>query len=107
MYFGEIGEDPKTLKNYLARYGAPCPGTSNPAEHTSDAHSGSLSQGRDWHNIWLDSTEQKKRIKDLDHMIADAANKEPGTKGGGYGFAISIWEQTKASHPMRERWLLP
>lgn len=95
VYFGEIGEDAKTIKSYFGRYEAPCPETTNPAEHMIDVCSGSLSQGRDWHDIWLGSPEHEKLIADLDYMITDAANKEPATVDDGYEFAVPLREQTK------------
>jgi ABC-type multidrug transport system ATPase subunit/ABC-type multidrug transport system permease subunit len=55
VYFGDIGQNAKTLKDYFGRYGAPCPEDSNPAEHMIDVVSGSLSQGRDWSQVWLES----------------------------------------------------
>jgi ATP-binding cassette, subfamily G (WHITE), member 2, SNQ2 len=60
-----------------------------------DVCSGQLSQGRDWHKIWLESPENKEMIEDLDHMVTDAASKPPGTKDDGHEFAMSLWEQTK------------
>jgi hypothetical protein len=60
-----------------------------------DVVSGTLSQGKDWNRIWLDSPEHKNTVEELDRIIADAAAKEPGTKDDGYEFATPLWEQTK------------
>jgi ABC-type multidrug transport system ATPase subunit/ABC-type multidrug transport system permease subunit len=95
VYFGDIGDNASTLKEYFARYDAPCPKDANPAEHMIDVVSGSLSQGKDWNQVWLDSPEHKKTVEELDRIIADAAAKEPGTKDDGFEFAMPIWEQTK------------
>lgn len=95
VYFGDIGDNAKTIKEYFGRYDAECPPRSNPAEHMIDVCSGSLSQGRDWHQIWLDSPEAQKMHEDLDVMIKDAADKPPGTKDDGFEFATSLWTQTK------------
>jgi ABC-type multidrug transport system ATPase subunit len=95
VYFGDIGENATTLKEYFARYGAPCPKDANPAEHMIDVVSGTLSQGKNWNQIWLDSPEHAHTVKELDHIIADAAAKEPGTKDDGFEFAMPLWEQTK------------
>jgi ABC-type multidrug transport system ATPase subunit len=95
VYFGDIGENATTLKEYFARYDAPCPKDANPAEHMIDVVSGTLSQGKDWNQIWLDSPEHKNTVEELDRIIADAAAKEPGTKDDGYEFATPLWEQTK------------
>jgi len=95
VYFGDIGENAATVKGYFARYDAPCPDAVNPAEHMIDVVSGSLSQGRDWNNVWLESPEYEKTTAELDQMIADAAAKPPGTTDDGHEFATPLWEQTK------------
>lgn len=95
VYFGDIGEGAKTIKKYFKRYDAECPDDVNPAEHMIDVVSGSLSKGKDWNKVWLESPESQKMIEELDAMIEDAAGKEPGTKDDGYEFATPIWEQIK------------
>jgi ABC-type multidrug transport system ATPase subunit/ABC-type multidrug transport system permease subunit len=95
VYFGDIGENATTLKEYFARYDAPCPKDANPAEHMIDVVSGSLSQGKDWNQVWLDSPEHKQTVEELDSIIANAAAKEAGTKDDGFEFAMPLWEQTK------------
>jgi ATP-binding cassette, subfamily G (WHITE), member 2, SNQ2 len=95
VYFGDIGENAATLKEYFGRYGAPCPEHSNPAEHMIDVVSGSLSQGRDWNKVWLESPEHAAVKKELDELIQDAASKPPGTLDDGREFATTLWEQTK------------
>lgn len=95
VYFGEIGEQANTIKDYFGRYGAPCPREANPAEHMIDVVSGSLSQGKDWNKVWLESPEHSKVTAELDSMIADAAGKAPGTVDDGHEFAAPMWEQMK------------
>jgi ATP-binding cassette subfamily G (WHITE) protein 2 (SNQ2) len=95
VYFGNIGEDAATIKEYFGRYGAPCPPSANPAEHMIDVVSGSLSQGKDWNQIWLQSPEHEKVVQELDRMISDAAAKPPGTIDDGHEFATPLWEQMK------------
>ncbi|KAL0260144.1 hypothetical protein SLS55_005890 [Diplodia seriata] len=95
VYFGEIGDNATTVKEYFGRYGAPCPVEANPAEHMIDVVSGQLSQGRDWNKVWLESPEHDKTTRELDAMIADAASKPPGTVDDGHEFAAPMWEQVK------------
>ena len=95
VYFGDIGDNGATVKDYFARYDAPCPKDANPAEHMIDVVSGSLSQGRDWNQVWLDSPEHKNTVEELDRIINNAAAKEPGTSDDGFEFAMPLWEQTK------------
>lgn len=95
VYFGDIGDNAKTIKEYFGRYDAPCPKESNPAEHMIDVVSGSLSKGKDWNKVWLDSPEYKATVEEVDRIISDAAAKEPGTKDDGHEFATSLATQTK------------
>jgi ABC-type multidrug transport system ATPase subunit len=95
VYFGDIGDNAATVKGYFGRYGAPCPPSANPAEHMIDVVSGSLSQGRDWNQVWLASPEHEKIVQELDYIISDAAAKEPGTVDDGHEFATPLWEQIK------------
>ncbi|KAG0647786.1 abc multidrug transporter atrF [Hyphodiscus hymeniophilus] len=95
VYFGDIGDNGAVVKKYFARYDAPCPKDTNPAEHMIDVVSGSLSQGRDWNKIWLESPEYEHTTEELDRIINHAASKEPGTSDDGFEFAMPLWEQTK------------
>ncbi|KAL5344219.1 hypothetical protein ACLOAV_010837 [Pseudogymnoascus australis] len=94
VYFGDIGEDAYTLKNYFARNDAECPKDANPAEHMIDVVSGTLSKGKNWSEIWLSSPEHEKTTNQLDEIISGAASKEPGTTDDGFEFATSLWTQT-------------
>ena len=95
VYFGDIGDNGSTLKEYFDRYEAPCPKDANPAEHMIDVVSGSLSQGRDWNKVWLESPEHKSTVEQLDKIIADAAAAPPGTVEDGFEFAMPLWAQIK------------
>ncbi|KAK1485692.1 ABC-2 type transporter [Colletotrichum cuscutae] len=95
VYFGDIGDNAKTIRDYFGRYGAPCPEEANPAEHMIDVVSGHLSKGKDWNEVWLASPEHENVTKELDHMIQDAASKPPGTVDDGHEFALAIWDQIK------------
>lgn len=95
VYFGDIGEDSKTIKEYFARYDAPCPESSNPAEHMIDVVSGTLSKGKDWNQVWLNSPEYEYTVKELDRIIETAAAAPPGTVDDGFEFATPLWQQIK------------
>ncbi|KAL2867650.1 putative ABC multidrug transporter [Aspergillus lucknowensis] len=94
VYFGDIGDNGSTVKEYFARHGAPCPPNANPAEHMIDVVSGSLSQGRDWHEVWKASPEHTTALQELDRIVSDAASKPPGTVDDGNEFAMPLWQQT-------------
>ncbi|KAL1866219.1 hypothetical protein Daus18300_006883 [Diaporthe australafricana] len=96
-YFGEIGDNADTLKKYFSRNGEPCPAEANPAEHMIDVVTGSghQSNGRDWHQTWLQSPEHEKLCIELDEMIEEAAGRESATVDDGHEFAAGIWTQVK------------
>ncbi|KAL9029499.1 MAG: hypothetical protein Q9196_002269 [Gyalolechia fulgens] len=101
VYFGDIGDDAGTLKDYFARNGAPCPKDMNPAEFMIDVVSGSASQGKDWNQVWLESPEHKAVSNEVDRIIEDAASKPPGTVDDGHEFAMPLWQQlTLVTHRM-------
>ncbi|KAK2684961.1 ABC multidrug transporter H [Fusarium oxysporum] len=95
VYFGDIGQQAKTIKAYFGRYGAPCPEDVNPAEHMIDVVSGHLSQDKDWNQVWLESPEHAAVSKELDRLVEEAAGKPPGAVDDGHEFASSILEQIK------------
>jgi ATP-binding cassette subfamily G (WHITE) protein 2 (SNQ2) len=95
VYFGDIGRDAQSVKDYFGRYGCPCPEEANPAEHMIDVVNGSLSKGKDWHQVWLDSPEASHQKQELDNLIADAASKPPGTVDDGHEFATPMMEQIR------------
>ncbi|KAJ5572353.1 hypothetical protein N7535_006013 [Penicillium sp. DV-2018c] len=94
VYFGPIGENAADVKSYFSRHGTPCPPETNPAEHMIDVVSGTLSQGRDWSQLWLESPENNAMIKELDTIIEEAAAKPQAITGDGREFACTLWEQT-------------
>ena len=95
VYFGDIGTDAKTVKEYFGRNGAPCPSEANPAEHMIDVVSGHGEYDKDWHRIWLDSQEYVHFNTELDGMIENAASLPVSVTDDGFEFAASIWTQTK------------
>ncbi|KAF9691100.1 hypothetical protein EKO04_010842 [Ascochyta lentis] len=95
VYFGDIGDNGSTVKSYFNRNGVPCPQGANPAEFMIDVVTGAHSAEQDWHQIWLNSPERAQMQQDLEHIISDAAGKEPGTTDDGHEFATNMWTQTK------------
>lgn len=76
VYFGEIGENSKTLTNYFERHGAPpCPPSANPAEWMLDAIGaapGSTTE-RDWFQTWRESPEYRDVKAELQQLNDDAS----------------------------------
>lgn len=95
VYFGDIGDNAQTIKDYFATRGAPCPKDANPAEHMIDVVSGSLSKDKDWNKIWLESPEHERTVRELDEIISTAAAAPPGTVDDGNEFSMPLWQQIK------------
>ncbi|KAL5363411.1 hypothetical protein BJX96DRAFT_186963, partial [Aspergillus floccosus] len=93
VYFGDIGQNANTIKEYFGRHDAPCPPEANPAEHIIDVVSATASL--DWNQIWLESPEHEKLSKELDCMVADAAARPIAANDDPHEFAASLWTQTK------------
>ena len=93
VYQGDIGDNAVKVRNYFERYGAPCPPGTNPAEHMIDVVSGS--SGKDWHQVWLSSSEHQAVMTELDQTIEEAASKPSGTPDDGRQFATSLTKQTR------------
>ncbi|KAL2822815.1 ABC-2 type transporter-domain-containing protein [Aspergillus cavernicola] len=93
VYFGDIGKNCQTIKEYFGRYGAPCPPSSNPAEHMLDVVSGHISN-TDWHQVWLDSPECRNARNELEITIREFSAKGP-VQDDGYEYAMPLFDQTK------------
>lgn len=69
IYFGDIGEDSHVMREYFARYGAPCPSNVNPAEYMLEAIGAGITPrigDRDWKDIWLDSPEFARAKEEIE-----------------------------------------
>ncbi|KAF2186093.1 ATP-binding cassette transporter [Zopfia rhizophila CBS 207.26] len=78
VYFGEIGENSKTLTDYFERNDAtPCPPGANPAEWMLEAIGaapGSFSQV-DWHQTWRSSPEYQSVQDELSRLRAKGTGR--------------------------------
>jgi ABC-type multidrug transport system ATPase subunit len=92
-YFGDIGPNASTVKEYFERYGAPCPKDTNPAEHMIDVVS---SRRKNWNKIWLSSPEHNKMLAELDRIVNEAAASSPQVRDGDdFEFAMPLLAQIK------------
>lgn len=107
VYFGEIGQNSKTLTNYFERNGAPkCPSEANPAEWMLEiigAAPGSSSE-IDWLQTWLSSPEYTETKRELTNLIETrpqiAATRDVSHQKGLYDefaapFTLQFREVTK------------
>ncbi|KAI1764501.1 ABC-2 type transporter-domain-containing protein [Hypoxylon sp. FL1150] len=83
VYFGDIGENSKTLTSYFERNGAPaCPVEANPAEWMLDAIGAApgSSTDVDWFQTWRNSTEYREVQTELQKLKDDAPELPPPTE---------------------------
>ncbi|KAI0173090.1 ABC-2 type transporter-domain-containing protein [Hypoxylon sp. FL1284] len=83
VYFGDIGENSKTLTNYFERHGAPaCPPEANPAEWMLDAIGAAPGSSTeiDWFQTWRDSEEYAAVQAELQQLKDDAPALPPPTE---------------------------
>ena len=74
MYFGDIGHDSYVIREYFARYGAVCPPNMNPAEYMLEAIGAGVTSrvgDRDWKDVWLDSPEHQKVLREIEQIKRD------------------------------------
>lgn len=97
VYFGELGDNMKTLINYFESKGSiKCPDDANPAEWMLEvigAAPGSVAD-RDWPEVWNNSAERQEVRRELDQMKSELSQKPPTPQVTGYGeFAMPLFAQ--------------
>lgn len=68
VYFGEIGQDSRVIREYFDHYGAHCPSNVNPAEYMLETIGAGVTPrvgDRDWKDIWLESPEFIKTKEEI------------------------------------------
>lgn len=106
VYFGDIGENSKTMTSYFERNGGhPCPDEANPAEWMLEvigAAPGSKTD-IDWFDTWRNSPEYKGVQDELEHIKAerqgsgsDSIDEDPGSyREFAAPFTVQLWENLK------------
>ncbi|KAK9368335.1 ABC-2 type transporter-domain-containing protein [Lipomyces kononenkoae] len=97
VYFGEIGENSKTLTSYFEKNGShPCPPNANPAEWMLDvvgAAPGSIA-ARDWAEVWMESPERAAVRAEIDQMREELSKIPPNIDKNSAGeFSAGYLEQ--------------
>ncbi|RDA88599.1 hypothetical protein CP532_5866 [Ophiocordyceps camponoti-leonardi (nom. inval.)] len=74
VYFGDIGENSRTLLDYFEGHGARvCGEAENPAEFMLEVvNKGHNEDGTDWHTVWKSSREFQNVQEELDKMQAES-----------------------------------
>lgn len=98
VYFGDIGENSKTMTSYFERSGGfPCPEDANPAEWMLEvigAAPGTTSE-IDWHQVWRESAEYREVHAELQHLAENPKQTEDAThdEGSYREFAAPFFSQ--------------
>ena len=65
------------MSDYFKEQGVDFPSEVNPAEYVIDVVSGDLSRGRDWAQVWLDSSLREKQMAELESIKEESAQRAP------------------------------
>lgn len=65
------------MSDYFQDQGVDFPKEVNPAEYVIDVVSGDLSRGRDWAQVWLESSLREKQMEELENIKRDSAQRAP------------------------------
>ncbi|KAH7141746.1 ABC-2 type transporter-domain-containing protein, partial [Dactylonectria macrodidyma] len=103
VYFGDLGEESRTLLNYFERNGAaPCPPSTNPAEYMLQAIQSSSedTSSIDWPQVWRNSPEfrdVKKELARLNTLPSTQPSSQSAHADGDDSqhqeFVASFWAQ--------------
>nr|CBL51483.1 hypothetical protein [Colletotrichum graminicola] len=78
VYFGDIGEDSRTLLNYFESHGARrCDDEENPAEYMLEiVNNGTNSKGEDWHTVWKSSNQRHNVEAEIERIHLEKEHEE-------------------------------
>lgn len=82
VYFGDIGENSRTLLDYFESNGTrPCSDSENPAEFILEVvNKGTNDRGEDWHDVWNESQQRREATDELETIQDERrAHHEPVT----------------------------
>lgn len=81
VYFGQIGENSRTLLDYFERNGAPiCGDDDNPAEYMLEVvNNGTAPGGESWFDVWQASPEAAGVQAELNRIHENGLSKPPST----------------------------
>ncbi|KAI0321644.1 ABC-2 type transporter-domain-containing protein [Amylostereum chailletii] len=98
IYFGDIGEDSRVMREYFARHGAHCPPTVNPAEYMLEAIGAGVTPmigDRDWKDIWVESPECARARQEISDIKAQALSRSQPEKISRSAYATPFLYQLK------------
>ncbi|KAH7114874.1 ABC-2 type transporter [Dactylonectria macrodidyma] len=112
VYFGDIGDNSRTLLDYFELNGARhCGGEENPAEYMLDVvNQGTSANGQDWHSLWLASPERQGVMEHIEQIHAEKAGvSDHEGEGEQSEFAVSFGMQVVAvtTRVFQQYWRTP
>lgn len=113
VYFGELGNDSKTLLNYLESNGAKrCPPKANPAEYMLDVIGAGNPdyKGQDWGDVWDSSSEKEAVSREIQEIIKsrrDANTKSETSDDREYAMPLSTQVWTTVHRSFTSYWRKP
>ncbi|KAH6609942.1 atp-binding cassette transporter abc1, partial [Trichoderma cornu-damae] len=113
VYFGDIGENSRTLLDYFEANGArKCGDEENPAEYMLEiVNKGANDEGEDWHSVWKSGSEYQMVQTELDHIhtekLAESTAVEDASSQSEFAtnFTTQLWEVTY--RVFQQYWRLP
>ncbi|KAF1834047.1 hypothetical protein BDW02DRAFT_353173 [Decorospora gaudefroyi] len=113
VYFGDLGENSRTLLDYFENNGArKCGEEENPAEYMLEiVNAGRNKNGQDWFDIWKSSEKAKLVQRQIDELHESKKNEELNiakeTGGGQFAMPLTtqIWECTYRA--FQQYWRMP
>lgn len=113
MYFGDIGENSKTLLHYFESSGGrKCGKDENPAEYMLEiVNAGKNEEGKPWNEVWNASENAKEVQKQIDQIHQEKQSEQldiaKETGGGAYAMPLpaQIWEVTY--RVFQQYWRMP
>ncbi|TFK26774.1 ABC-transporter [Coprinopsis marcescibilis] len=98
VYFGEIGEDSRVIREYFADHGAVCPPDANPAEYMLEAIGAGVTPrigDKDWKDVWLESAEFKQVLREIEEIKTEGLRRPEPNKGDVTTYATSFSYQLR------------
>ncbi|KAJ0161617.1 ATP-binding cassette transporter CGR1 [Colletotrichum tanaceti] len=107
VYFGDIGDNSRTLLDYFEAHGArACGDDENPAEYMLEiVNHGSNARGEDWHTVWRASAERTGVEAEIDRIHAEKRSQHGG--GGGAAAQQQAEQDTAAAAGSHSEFAMP
>ncbi|KAM0664571.1 hypothetical protein ACQRIU_006429 [Beauveria bassiana] len=111
VYFGEIGDNSRTLLDYFESNGArKCDDQENPAEYMLEVvNNGYNDKGKDWQSVWNDSRESVAVQKELDRVQSETRQTDSTSSDEHTEFAMPLTTQLRevTYRVFQQYWRMP